>query len=342
MSRKHSQDDAVRERAAEFIVEDDGASAARDARQQHWLSESPKHLEERLRMGALWEVLGDPELAQELYEPSSRRRLARVRRVALAATAAVLIGVALSTWWLATRPEIYRTEVGEVRSFQFEDRSVVFLNAASELSVRYTDDSRLIELRSGEAAFDVARDESRPFVVETGTSRVVVLGTEFVVRRTSDRIAVTVIEGHVMVESTKGLVAPPESDQPQEVIEPDRPVPAPQSDPTHMVQLEARQKLTLDASGAAQITTIDPDDEPAAWRQRRLVFSSERLEDVAAEFNRFNVDAIQIVGPHLRDLRIGGVFDANDPESLMVFLKGLDGVTVRTAGDGTLIVSRSK
>jgi len=341
MTRKHSQDDAVRERAAEFIVEDDGASAARDALQQHWLSESPKHLEEHLRMAALWEVLGDPDLAQRLYSPSSRRRLARVRRVALAAAAAVLIGVTLSTWWLATRPDVYRTKVGEVRSFQFEDRSVVFLNAASKISVRYTDDSRLIKLRSGEAAFDVARDESRPFVVETGTTRVVVLGTEFVVHRTSDRIAVTVLEGHVMVESTRRLVAPPEPDQPRETIEANRPVPAAQPDVTNTVQLGVRQKLTLDASGAVQITTIDPDDEPAAWRQRRLVFSSERLEDVAADFNRFNVDAIQIEDPLLRDLRIGGVFDAGDPTSLLVFLEGLDGVSVRTAGDGTHIVSGS-
>jgi len=336
----------VRERAAELIVDDESTSAARDACHQHWLSESPEHVEEHLRMDALWEALADPELAPALYEPRIGRRFARPRRIALAAAAVVLMGVTFSTWWLTTRPDVYHTAVGEVTSFQLEDRSVVFMNAVSELSVRYADDVRLVELRSGEAAFDVARDESRPFVVETGTSRVVVLGTKFVVRRTSDQIAVTVIEGEVMVESTLDLVATPASDEPWAARETKLLESAPQlepvPEPANRIQLAARQKLTLDASGAAELTTIEPEIEPAAWRQRRLVFSADRLENVAAEFNRFNADAILIDDPDLQDLRIGGVFDANDPGSLVAFLEDLEGVEVRITGDGTMIVSRAE
>ena len=196
----------VREQAAQFILEDNTGSATRDAHQQHWLSDSPKHVEELLRMDALWEALADPDLAPALYKPRPGRRFARVRRIGLAGAAAVLLGVAVSTWWLATRPDVYRTAVGEVTSFQLADRSVIFMNAASELSVRYRPDARLVELRSGEAAFDVARDEERPFVVDTGTSRVVVLGTRFVVRRNAEETAVTVIEGRVMVEGDLDLV----------------------------------------------------------------------------------------------------------------------------------------
>lgn len=284
-------------------------------------------------MDALWEALADPELAPALFAPRSALRASRLRRIALAAAAAVLIGVILSTWWLATRPDVYRTAVGEVTSFQLSDRSVVFMNAASELSVRYSDDARLVELRSGEAAFDVAKDEQRPFVVETGTSRVVVLGTKFVVRRTTGGTAVTVIEGQVRVESAIDLVPPPETERSLE---------APPPAPSRTVQLAARQRLTLDVNGAAQLTTLAPDDQPAAWRQRRLVFSSARLEEVAAEFNRFNADPIRIEDPNLMNLRIGGVFDANDPGSLLAFLEDLDGVEVLTADDGTVIVSRAE
>ena len=87
------------------------------------------------------------------------------------------------------------------------------------------------------------------------------------------------------------------------------------------------------------LTTIAADEQPAAWRQRRLVFSSQRLEAVVAEFNRLDVDPIYIEDPLLRSLRIGGVFSAGDPGSLLAFLEGLDGVTVRTAEDGTHIVA---
>jgi transmembrane sensor len=170
---------------------------------------------------------------------------------------------------------------------------------------------------------------------------VVVLGTQFVVRRTAEETAVTVIDGRVTVESDMEIVPAPAPDEPGGTFKsaPSTAVAAPTASRTF--QLAARQRLRLDASGNAELTTIAPDEKPAAWRQRRLVFSSERLEDVAAEFNRFNVDAIHIEDPHLRDLRIGGVFDAGDPGSLLAFLEGLDGVVVRTGGDGIHIVSRS-
>jgi transmembrane sensor len=145
-----------------------------------------------------------------------------------------------------------------------------------------------------------------------------------------------------MVESSTELVPALPPAERQATPESTWPLAIPSPTPSKSVQLAARQRLTLDADGAAQLSTIAPDDQPAAWRQRRLVFSSERLADVAAEFNRFNADAIRIDDPELRDLRIGGVFNANDPASLVTFLEGLEGVTVRALDNGTIIVSRSR
>ena len=138
------------------------------------------------------------------------------------------------------------------------------------------------------------------------------------------------------------LVAEVAPEERRERPEPGWPEAIPSATPSTTIQLAARQRLTLDDGGTARLTTITPEDQPAAWRQRRRVFSSERLADVAAEFNRFNVDSIRIDDPQLRDLRIGGVFDANDPGSLVAFLENLEGVEVRTAANGTMIVSRSE
>src|SRR3546814_17273957 len=45
--------------------------------------------------------------------------------------------------------------------------------------------------------FDVARDPSRPFVVNAGVGTVTALGTRFQVQRSENRVSVTLLEGAV-------------------------------------------------------------------------------------------------------------------------------------------------
>jgi transmembrane sensor len=70
----------------------------------------------------------------------------------------------------------------------------------------------------------------------------------------------------------------------------------------------------------------------AAWRQHRLIFDSAPLDEIVAEFNRYN----QAVHMRLQGLehdqhRFDGSFDATDPQSLIEML----------AADPDLIVERN-
>ena len=60
------------------------------------------------------------------------------------------------------------------------DGTKVYLNAASELKypVQFDSKKRQVHL-SGEAYFEVAKDECRPFFVQAGDVRIRVLGTSF-------------------------------------------------------------------------------------------------------------------------------------------------------------------
>jgi transmembrane sensor len=86
---------------------------------------------------------------------------------------------------------------------------------------------------------------------------------------------------------------------------------------------------------------IEPDIGPSveavvAWTQRRLVFRDQRLADVVAEFNRYRVQPLVIDDSELGGIRISGVFDLSDPESLLIYLKSFETVTVERPGDGSL------
>ncbi len=317
----------TRERAAELVVEGEAPSRETDGRLLRWLSESPEHVAEYLRTSLVWEALADPTLIG-LEHPRRSRSSARRRRQAAAALAAGLILAAGWIAWRARGQVTYRTAVGEVASYQLEDRSVIFLNAASELSLDYTRALRRVVLSSGEASFEVAEDPHRPFVVECGATRVTAVGTEFVVRRVADVTTVTVLAGQVVVEGEFDL--PPGDDPVDSTAGPSE---------RRALPLGPKQRLAVEDSRRARLTTVET-FEAVSWRQRRLIFDSERLEEVAAEFNRFNAQAIVIEDAGLRELRISGVFEANDPQSLLAFLEGSQGAVVEAGADGTTRVRR--
>lgn len=81
----------------------------------------------------------------------------------------------------------------EIINRQLADGTTITLNHGSGLTypVEYADHLRKVYLK-GEAFFDVARDTTRPFVIEAGDARVEVLGTSFNVEAFPDRDSVVV------------------------------------------------------------------------------------------------------------------------------------------------------
>jgi len=85
------------------------------------------------------------------------------------------------------------------------DGSKVFLNSASSLRFpsSFTGSAREVELTSGEAYFDIAKNAAMPFHVKTREMTVEVTGTHFNVNAYSDEgpVATTLVEGKVGVTS---------------------------------------------------------------------------------------------------------------------------------------------
>jgi transmembrane sensor len=242
-----------------------------------------------------------------------------MRRVALAGIVALVAG-GLS--WRFLAPEHYQTDIGEQRSVVLSDGSVVTLNTSSDIEVHIGKDHRTVELLSGEALFEVARDPARPFDVAAGKTVVRAVGTQFNVDRRPNGTTVTVVEGKVAVFTS--------------------------NDPGAGTTSERVVNLPI---AAGEQLIVVPNTKPramranivmaTAWTQRKLVFEHRPLGEVADEFNRYNHERIEIQSPQLRNQEITGVFEANNPESFMTFLEKIPEVTVeRSVGDRRVIVTQ--
>ena len=90
----------------------------------------------------------------------------------------------------------------EQKDFSLADGTIVNINSNSQLDFPTVFDSHQRNVKlSGEAFFDVARNESKPFIIETEKASIEVLGTSFNVRSFPDenRIEVFVQTGSVKV-----------------------------------------------------------------------------------------------------------------------------------------------
>ena len=114
----------------------------------------------------------------------------------MGAAALAIVAVA-SILSLPLGTSIYTTGVGEQKTIQLADNSVVQLNTNSRLEVDYSSDLRRLSLTQGEAHFDVAHNPQRPFEVLAGQGLVRAIGTAFTVHIRKIDVEVIVTEGTV-------------------------------------------------------------------------------------------------------------------------------------------------
>jgi transmembrane sensor len=347
----HRQEELlVAERAADWLRRLKSADAAERAAFMAWLKESPRHVREIL-LATTWDKvldsLGDSgpadleELASKTgadvipLNPTSDvvrgetppRRAATVRgfrKAGLAAAATVLMGFAIWASLKVLGDDAYTTAIGEQRVFALRDGSMVYLNAHSQLTADFSDQARDVHLLDGQAIFKVKHDAARPFRVHVNGAVIQAIGTQFDVQRLTDRTSVSVIEGKVRISAVEKTAT------------------AAKSTPTaKTASLVAGETASITSSGNVTLPSVVNVADATAWQQRRLVFRKRSLADMVLEFNRYNrVPQIRIESEVLRERQFNGVFDADDPESLVRFLEAAEDIAVDR--DGGEIVIRAR
>lgn len=288
--------DRIAEQAASYVVRRRSAPLSERMEHDAWLEQDARHAKAYDEFQRLWDrtadLANDPELqAFKAADGSLLRRQSWFqprRMLAIAASLAMLFG----TGYLITQfmqppgPVSYATKLGERRTETMPDGTEIVLNTDSALEVRYSSDRRAIDLRQGEAQFEVAHDRARPFVVNIEQNTVTALGTRFQVRRDMDITTITLLEGSVEVK--KG---------------------------DERYVLRPNERAVLSVRTGIAIASIDP-ESTNGWLDGWLRFRGAPLGEVIAEANRYSSVKLRLGDPRLADVKLSGNFHAGDNSSI--------------------------
>jgi transmembrane sensor len=230
-----------------------------------------------------------------------------IGRIALFAVLAGLAAFVIADGPMRLRADLVST-IKDMPRMTLPDGSQVQLDSGSAIDVAYDITQRRVRLLRGEAFFQVARDATRPFVVEaqngTITGGVITddsgtpSGAAFDVRLTRAGAVVAVTDQLVSV-------APPDK---------------PNGDQYAPVELHAGQRIAYGLDGSmSPLRAADP-QQTASWRQGKLEVRNQTLASVIERIDRHSPTPIIILGNALGQRRVSGSFDLSKPRAAVDML----------------------
>ena len=323
MTEQVTNDKLLDEATEWFVVmRADDISVQRSSDFVRWISQSPAHQAAYAEIGGLWDglsiledipeqapvsLLADHRRAKNTVRPDPTRKIWSPGRIAavIAFLALGLVGWRYGDIFLM---ESHSTKIGELADVILDDGSHLELNTNSKIRVDLQHDKRIVYLQQGEVFFEVARDENRPFFIETKGGLVRVLGTKFNIRQRGTSSDVTVLEGAVAVEDYGHLN--------EAAMVPD-------------ATLAPDQKFTLGDDNVKNIAFPADSTAALAWRDRKLIYNGESFKMLVQDINRYFPAEIRIGDPALDNIQVVAILKVEDQAATLKALEATFHVTAR-------------
>jgi transmembrane sensor len=328
----------IEQRASEWMIRSERGNFPEEMRAEleRWLQD-PRHRVAFLRIKEAWRRVDrirgarpldgnvDPDLLKktDLTLPPNDTNSGSgsgwpFRVAAGAALTLIIYLLGLVAWIVLGRSGwiSYTTSVGGYEHVTLADGTAIQLNTDSEIRTRITPQKREIELVRGEALIKVAHDPRRPFTATAPNTSVRadppgIVGAAFVLRMRSPK--------NVDVAVTAGTILLGPSDRIFDVA-------------------FGRVSYFRSTLGAGDAATVRPEgvhlakialedlNRKLSWTAGLLSFRGETLSEVTDEFNRYNRKHLVVTDPLIADRRIGGAFQATDPDSFVSALEKWFGI----------------
>lgn len=294
-----------------------------------WLMADTSHAAMYTQVLDVWEGFNSTAQLQSLAAAlEQKEQLSQQRSRNIKKSAGSVLGILLvaavslfgyQTWQAQPVMQLaLNTATGEIAAQALPDGSKLTINTGSEVDITYYRDKRLVKLTRGEAIFEVARDEARPFVVDSGHARVTVLGTRFAVNRLHELVRVSVDHGRVLVE---------QQDEHGAIIG------AP-------VQLGDGEVAEIDANGAPKRVSR-PAVDAFGFVHGLVTFDQASLDEIAETLSRYRQFPIYNQAKADDDARITAVIKSADIEEFIGNLPSLAPVAIEPGAGFTVIVDQS-
>lgn len=258
--------------------------------------------------------------------PRAWRWIRLVGPLAAAAALALVFGPHQMEPFGPSQPAVGATHVHltTIEERTLADGSTLRLNRGASVAVEFSPGERRVRLERGEAAFTVAKDAARPFVVAVAGVTVRAVGTAFNVRHDDDAVDVIVTEGRVAVA---------------------RDAEATPAVSTSVVTAGQRVVMPLDGAGEPPRVSTPPPEEIArrlAWQPRMLTFSDEPLPVILNEFNRHNPVALRLDDSNLQELRLSARFRSDNVRGFLRLLESEFGVRAHAQANGEIALRMAR
>ena len=249
-------------------------------------------------------------------EKTPRQKVVRMMNYAKRIAAVIFVSACVwTTYQLVHKKTVNETPItvatlqGEKKEVVLPDGSHVWLNSSSKLiySAKFKGKERKINL-TGEAYFEVAKDPSKPFIIDAGNAVTTVLGTAFNVRaRVEEKlIVVTVAEGKVAFTGKKDLAQT-------------------------SVRLMAGDQGILNLVTQKLENVKNDDPNFLAWKTGKLVFKNTMLKQVVAKLTDFYGKSIRVEDLSKAEIPFTSTFDhkpLRDVITIMEISLGLKADTI--------------
>jgi transmembrane sensor len=292
---------------------------------KEWVSRSPRHSTEIKRMAQLSLSLNSlNEIAPEMTAATQVNQnitKSRFRLPVIWMPVMVMSLVFFSFLLTILMPSIpaqtdnYFTQVGESKTVNLTDGSLITLNTDSHIAVTYSDENRVIQLLKGEAYFDVVANKERPFWVYTKGDRVRVVGTEFLIRYIDDKFKLLVTEGVVNLASLDLDLTMPTDEQESIITNINLDKEALSLVAGQQIELNKYQPIGLNPSLIALVSEKQQRQE-LSWQDGFHDFTDMALADVAAEVSRYIPEQVIVRDISLKNLKFSGIFRIGESQVL--------------------------
>lgn len=208
--------------------------------------------------------------------------------------------------------------VPKTKTYQItlDDGSVVSFN--SETKVHFPSEfsslERRIILEYGELFLQVAKEEKRPFIVETKGTEIEVLGTSFNINAYPEQpLTTTLVTGKVRVKREE-----------------------------KQLEITAGSQVVVDSSGNMDVRRVNTDNV-VAWLKGLFLFKEVTLGEIITQLRRWYDVEILIDDPKLKDYTFTGVLERKEPiEYTLNLIEQTSDIQSYLAADGMIHLKRRK